>query len=274
MLPIRLAIALIFLGGLVLFTVQNLSPALSLVILGSSTLPLPLAIWIGGAIAAGAVTTVVLSALADLSRPARPSAPKRPRPAANRVDGFQTPWTPQPQTSPQAGATRLQDDWETRSTKDEWDDWEEPAPRSTNRPPVGYRSSQPDIRDRRDDDWADWGDYAETRRQDRSADRLDMPDSYTPRRTEFETKQEPVTRTQSGSVYSYSYNRPEEPADRADVPPRTSNEVYDADYRVLTPPYRPEPQPPVEDDWGFEEDELDRMEPDEPTERHDRRPGL
>ena len=120
---------------------------------------------------------------------------------------------------------------------------------------------------------------------------------YIPRRIDFEAKQEPVTRLQSGSVYSHSYtrtddpdDRTDEPRDRNDTPPRKPGDVYDAEYRVLTPPYHPNPEPPVDrtpvekvpesvnpfhlDDWDFEEDSLDSMEPDEPTERHDRRPLL
>ena len=350
--PIRLAIALILLGGLVLLTVQNLSPALPLVILGGSTQPLPLAVWIGGAIAAGALTTLALSALLSLARPVRRSAPKRAA-AASFGTGFRTPWTPQPSgTSAQPGSAQTgsaqsqsnrRDDWNAPPGKDEWDDWEEPAPSAEYR--ASQSAPQPEVRDRLDEDWADWNGYDEFQRSDsqrtssqrndprqdgsrqdnsRSSDRdrtppssaqIDPPEPYIPRRVDFEAKQEPVTRIQSGSVYSHSYNRSENPADRrsedsydrladrlidrsadrSDPPPRKPGEVYDAEYRVLTPPYRSNPEPtdqptsppiansapfdlPIdtlfEDDWDFEEDSLDSLEPDEPTERHDRRPSL
>jgi hypothetical protein len=336
--PIRLAIALILLGGLVLLTVQNLSPALPLVILGSTTQALPLAVWIGGAIAAGAATTLILSALSSFARPVRRSAPKRPATAGT---GFRTPWTPQtpgqaPRQAAQSGSARAgfgfastaqaksnrRDDWDAPPSKDEWDDWEEPAPSTESRAP----QPQPEIRDRLDEDWADWDGYGEFQRNDlrrdnsyrdssyrdssyrdnsyrddrsssdRGSDPIEPPEPYIPRRIDFEAKQEPVTRIQSGSVYSHSYNRAETPADRdADLSngDRNPGEVYDAEYRVLTPPYRANPEPPLgtpispptstpfdlpidtlfEDDWDFEEDSLDSLEPDEPTERHDRRPN-
>ena len=237
-----------------------------------------------------------------------------------------------------------------RRGKDEWDDWEEPAPSAEYR--ASQSPAQPEVRDRLDEDWADWDGYDEFQRSDsqrsdsqrsdsqrsdsqrtssqrndprygtdRRSDPVEPPEPYIPRRIDFETKQEPVTRIQSGSVYSHSYNRSENPTDRrtedsydrladrlidrpadrpanrSDTPPRKPGEVYDAEYRVLTPPYRSDPEPPTdqpigtpiapnsapfdlpidrlfEDDWDFEEDSLDSLEPDEPTERHDRRPLL
>ena len=301
--PIRLAIALILIGGLVLLTVQNLSPAMPLVVLGGSTLSLPLAVWIGGAIAAGAATTLVISALSSLARPVRRSAPKRPAAAVGGTS-FKAPWTPQPSgKSAQTGSAQTkpssrQDDWNAPQGKDEWDDWEEPAPPAAPST-TQSRAPQPEARDRLDEDWADWDGYDDYQRgsqrnepQRNEPQRNEPQTPYVPRRIDFETKQEPVTRIQSGSVYSHSYNRTDEPADRPDdlrdrndTPPRKPGEVYDAEYRVLTPPYHPNPEPPVEkapesvnpfdlDDWDFEEDSLDSMEPDEPTERHDRRPLL
>ena len=314
--PIRLAIALILLGGLLLLTVQNLSPALPLVILGGSTQALPLAVWIGGSIAAGAVTTLVLSALSSLARPVRRSAPKRPAAAAGTP--FRTPWTPQPSGTAPTQSSRRTDDWDAPPSKDEWDDWEESTPAAPAAAPSAAQSRAPqsEIRDRLDEDWSDWDGYDDYQRgsQRNEPQRNEPQAPYVPRRIDFEAKQEPVTRIQSGSVYSHSYNRaetpvdrrPEEsfdrtddPRDRSAPPPRKTGDVYDAEYRVLTPPYHPNHAPvdqipvdqipvdksPVDkspesvnpfnlDDWDFEEDSLDSMEPDEPTERHDRRPIL
>ena len=174
--PIRLAIALLLLGGLVLLTVQNLSPTLPLVILGGSTLSLPLAAWIGGAIAAGAATTLVLSALSSLARPVRRSAPKRPAASSAGIP-FQAPWTPQPSGkaaptgSAQTQSNSRKDDWDAPPAKDEWDDWEEPAPSAApSSAPSGvpsgaqYRAPQPEVRDRLDEDWADWDGYDDYQR--------------------------------------------------------------------------------------------------------------
>lgn len=63
----RLLLLLAIAGTMTLFTVQNLSPVLPLVFLGSPTLALPLSWWILGAIAAGALTTIAVTFLVGLS---------------------------------------------------------------------------------------------------------------------------------------------------------------------------------------------------------------
>lgn len=49
--------------ALVVFIAQNTAPALPLVFLGLQSQPLPLAVWLGGAIALGALTTLAIAAL-------------------------------------------------------------------------------------------------------------------------------------------------------------------------------------------------------------------
>ncbi|NJR40457.1 MAG: hypothetical protein HC781_18535 [Leptolyngbyaceae cyanobacterium CSU_1_4] len=74
-------------------------------------------------------------------------------------------------------------------------------------------------------------------------------------------RQAPVTQKQSGSLYSVSYEKAEADPQRSN--PQRSNEVYDADYRVIVPPFSPESAPapqPEEEDWGFDEDDI----PEEP----------
>ncbi len=67
----------------------------------------------------------------------------------------------------------------------------------------------------------------------------------------YEVNNEPKSSKRQGSVYSYNYREPESSG------VGKSESVYDADYRVLTPPYR-SPNPVQEDeDWGFDEDEDD-----------------
>jgi hypothetical protein len=78
---IRLALLLAILGGLTLFALQNSSPAVPLVILGVQTQAFPLAVWMVGAIAAGAFTTLVIAALFGLSNIA---STRTRRPAAQR----------------------------------------------------------------------------------------------------------------------------------------------------------------------------------------------
>lgn len=91
--------------------------------------------------------------------------------------------------------------------------------------------------------------------------------------TNYERSQEPTTTYRSGSVYSYGYRDPKNSGVG-----RTES-IYDAEYRVITPPYKgveptEEPEPAWdssqnmnskdgneiddEDDWGFDdEDDFD-----------------
>ncbi len=274
---IRIVPVLLILGGLVLFALQNMSPALPLVILGTATQPLPLALWIGGAIASGAATTLLISALSGLGRPARraPSRPAATRFSGNSGSAPRNPFarggnasskTSGSTSGSTSGATRLQDDWETRGQKEEWDDWKEPQTRSAPSnfvPPSGsfndpgFRNPQPEIRDRTDDDWRNWDGYEDSRRDGSNPP---DPEPRVPRRTDFEVKRNPATRYQSGSVYSYGYNQPKNPDFEDTDPRREAPErpgVYDAEYRVITPPYNPPEVASIpQDDWQAVEEEL------------------
>ena len=70
----------------------------------------------------------------------------------------------------------------------------------------------------------------------------------------YERQQEPKSSSQSGSVYSYSYREPKNTA------VGKTESVYDADYRVIIPPYQPPTNNPPDDDdddWGFDDDSED-----------------
>lgn len=87
---------------------------------------------------------------------------------------------------------------------------------------------------------------------------------YVPQNTTYERPQVPTSSSKSGSTYSYSYQSPK----NSSVGKRES--VYDAEYRIITPPYQT-PEPTVtendadwesqnnnddeEEDWGFDDDE-------------------
>ena len=68
-------------------------------------------------------------------------------------------------------------------------------------------------------------------------------------RSNYEVKQEPKTGSQSGSVYSYGYR------EQSNSGVGKADAVYDANYRVITPPYQKPVEPEEDDDWGFEDDE-------------------
>ena len=308
---LRLVLLLLGMAAVAVLLLSNLVPV-PLVILGIQFQALPLGVWIIGSIAAGALTTLLISGLFGFARLTAPSRPRSSqRFTANRNSNSpRTPWTSwtQRQASSSSSSSKTyaarSDDWETNpSAKEEWDDWEEGtsadrAYQASQYQPPQYREpqyqssryqSQENIRDTSDDDWANWEGYEgynNLRRPEREDfeedDRLsDAPRQ--PRRTDFEVKQEPETRQQSGSIYSYSYRKSteaEEPPVSNTPPVAKPGEVYDAEYRVITPPYRPDsvdtsppyysdPTPPPstaasdserasaiddDEDWGLDDD--------------------
>jgi len=221
---IRIALLFLVIGGLVLFSFSNLSPVLPLVFLGMKTPVLPLAAWIGIAIASGAITSFFLQFLSYMHwgystqrREERDDVPPRSR--SFRRESPEAP-APEPQTRyapppPETPKNREGSDWEERVDED-WDIDEEPAA------PTSYQ-------------------------QDFDRDRS----TGTPRtdRTTYEVKQEPKAGSQTGSVYSYSYR------EQSESGVGRTEAVYDANYRVITPPYQKAPEPEEDDDWGFEDDE-------------------
>lgn len=70
------------------------------------------------------------------------------------------------------------------------------------------------------------------------------------RSTSFEVQQDPKTVSRSGSVYSYTYREPRTP--KREIEDKTDR-VYDADYRVITPPYQETSKPRTDseddEDW-------------------------
>jgi uncharacterized integral membrane protein len=254
---VRLVLLLLVIVGLAALTLQNLTPV-AIVVLGAKTQALPLSVWVLSAIGVGGLTTLVLSGFSFLSknaavrRVAQRSEPARPWSAASRSS--------EPTSRTGFSASRRSDDWEA-APSDTWDDWEPPQPRQ--RP--GAKQAQTEIRDQADD-WQDWQGYEDAPRRRDS----------TPRQTDFEVRRPPASTQQSGSVYSYSYREPQdaprsstpERSDRSDRerpmnPGNKTNEVYDAEYRVLIPPYSAAPAPSTpstpppssapassDDDWG------------------------
>ncbi|NET52335.1 MAG: hypothetical protein F6K09_27695 [Merismopedia sp. SIO2A8] len=193
--------------------------------------PLPLAVWIGGAISLGVITSFCLQLLSYLpkgysTRNRRVVGAATPRHRSFRREKPQTdsyqrdiPYTP---PSPQQPAKGAASDWE-ESVSQYWE-FEEQAQMPN--------SQQPDMN----------GSYS--------------GETYSNTSTNYEVKQEPKTSSQNGSVYSYSYRDTEKSGvGKAD-------EIYDANYRVITPPYKPVAQTSDntqtsdnDDDWGFEDDE-------------------
>ncbi|WP_341527493.1 LapA family protein [Nostoc sp. UHCC 0302] len=218
---IRLILLVAVLGGLTLLLVQNWSPALSLVFLGMRTQPLPLAIWILFSIATGAFTSIAITILFKLSNYFTPGQRQAPAKSTTSRRGKATPreeFTP-PSANPPPSASKRE-----YTTSDEFDDWEN---NSSN------------------DDW----------NFDEKSEEASTPSPQTQQFKDsksYERQSEPKSSSQSGSVYSYSYREPKNTA--AGKP----ESVYDADYRVIIPPYQSPTTNQVEnddDDWEFLDDD-------------------
>jgi len=272
---------ILLIGGGAIFAIQNLAP-LPLVILGISTPPLPLAFWVLGSVVAGAMTTLITATLFKIALPTASPRPRssssgqapQPRPTTSR-------FSPNPTTAPKGGASWQPEipknspsssrppmatnggDWEPQRSLDDWEDWEgykepdrppvtkQPSPPPTrpisyNQEPVEeyYQTYAPPVGDE-PEVWDDW----EDEEGDRPGRQPLEEEPDVPHRTDFEVRQEPKVRYQSGSLYSYSYR----PGQEAPPPnPVNSENVYDAEYRVLTPPYRPDSEveeSPEEEGW-------------------------
>lgn len=226
---IRLTLLIAIMGGLTLLLVQNWSPVLSLVFLGMRSQPLPLALWILFSLVAGAGTSLFISNLSLLA--SFLASPPVPRPTTTTAS--RTKANSQKETStrynPQTPKTTAEAASQQRFDED-FDDWENNSA---------------------DDDW--------------DFDQQPTPPPASSSRTEsvreaksYERPQQPQSGSRSGSTYSYSYREPKNTA------VGKTESVYDADYRVIIPPY----QPPVnntkneeDDDWSFFEDDEEDNQP-------------
>lgn len=269
---IRLVLLLAVLGGLTLFALQNWSPVVPLVILGVQTQAFPLAVWMVGAIAAGAFTTLVIAALFGLSNTFASTRTRRPvdKGEASRFsnsDSTSASWNQgwsEPQDSSYAAAAATAATAPSPNTTTSYTKAEPPKPKSN----FDFRNDWENV-GAPVEEWEDWQDYEEpvdtapaqaspqasssyassssynsqTYIQEPEEEREEWEDweeepdvppqtPVQPPRTDYEVQRDPKTSYQSGSVYSYSYREP------SDSGVGKTESVYDADYRVIIPPAR------------------------------------
>lgn len=231
----RLFLLVTILGGLTLLLVQNWSPVLPLVFLGMQTQSLPLAMWILFSITAGAATSVLISSLFQISnyftapkRQARsPSPPPRTSPSNNRPSGEEFTYRP-PREEPKYTYTTPSASASKTSEDTYVDDWETEG----------------------SDDW----DFVEKPKEaPRPPQNTQFQDSNV-----YERQEKSTSNYQSDSSYSYNYREPKNSG------VGKTESVYDADYRVIIPPYQPsaetqinEPEQADEDDWSFLDEDND-----------------
>ncbi len=266
-----------------MFALQNLEPALSLVFLGVRSPALPLSIWVLLSIAAGVVTSLLISGLLSFSNYLSQSRNRTGRiPPDAFPDERRTPYTPpsgsrKPEIDPDRN-------WENRQTQ--------PASgyRTEYGTPTGYdtrtfqqepppsnspNAKQPIDSIDEEDDWVsdgsknryplgdeDWGDEREI------PVRPTANDSAVTNQKDYEAKQQPKSQSWSGSVYSFGFRDPS----KSGVGQTES--VYDAEYRVLVPPAGAIPQTGKQEipnnsseddeDWGLDDDD-DILDGDSPS---------
>lgn len=234
---IRLILLLVVLGFLTLLLLQNWSPVLPLVFLGTQTQPLPLAIWILIGVAAGGLTSLFISGCFGLSNYFASSKPRKHRPTV--------------ETPPPRREQRSRD--YTAASHSSAENTSYTATSTTSSPPKTNSPPNDDVNDwesDRSDDWDFEADEQNIQDTPKSGTQDTVRDN-----TNYEVNTEPKNSSRSGSVYSYSYREPKNSAVG-----RTES-VYDADYRVLTPPFRQNTSEDDED-WGFEDDD-DWLDEDE-----------
>lgn len=141
----------LFIALLAIVVLQNLSPSVALTFLGMQTVALPLAVWLVGAVLAGAITTVLVATLIRFLAKGRSPRRMARRPSRRKPSGQGEPWTPPPWTGgwtkpldpepvDRAGGTSrpsesawaaAEDDWENPRPANEWDDWDDAPPRAS-----------------------------------------------------------------------------------------------------------------------------------------------
>ena len=132
-------------------------------------------------------------------------------------------FTPPPRPQPSSNTYSKQPTQESSNSADDW------------------------LEDSRDDQ--DW-------QYEKNTQNLDNTDSYPQDSRSYEVNNEPKSSKRQGSVYSYSYREPKTSE------ARKTDSVYDADYRVLQPPYKsPDPVRDDDDDWGLDDEQDDLRSP-------------
>ncbi|MDJ0674413.1 MAG: LapA family protein [Calothrix sp. MO_167.B42] len=216
--------------------VQNWSPVLSLVFLGMKTRPLPLAIWIVLSISTGALTSWLIATLHQLPNYLGSQTQPSPSPGSYRAPRVQHTRQEAKFNTANIPKTSKKQDSKTQVIEDDWDtgiseDWG--FDESTDNQSTQRDQNQPEKEPR---------DYERPQKSSKSANS-----------------------NQSDSVYSYSSREPK------NTGVGKTESIYDADYRVIIPPYQPSPknQQIDDDDWDFldEDGEEDDFDDDKPSRR-------
>lgn len=273
----NLVIFLIAVATLALLVAQNLSPSLSLVFLGTQSPAFPLSFWIVAAIAVGVILSLLVWGLFQLSgrgASVYSPPPRSSKPPVQPTAGFAGEPTPSYSSSgyssPSAGASASYSEPEpsystaskTASTSDDWETEVKPIRQSWDEEDWGLDEGEESAYSTPSQTaWKQQEEPFETEpesepeseaSQETSSER---PEPEYSRRDRYEVEQKPQRESWSGSVYSYGYRG------GGDTGVGKSESVYDADYRIITPPPpTTEIQDGEEEDWELQESENDTEE--------------
>lgn len=206
---VLLIVLIAVIGSLALFAWQNWSPSLQLTFLGLKSRPLPISIWILGALIAGVVTYLFIYGLFELSNYLFKQNLQSPRATSQTLQHqaqsgeSRDRYSQSEEISNSQSSFNLKKDSELREEDENIDDWKQETPIISN----SWDSSR------------------------KEQDIEDTQKSVSQDSTEknYEVEQEPKTESCSGSVYSYGYREP------SGSGVAQTESVYDADYRVITP---------------------------------------
>ena len=245
---VQLITAFLIVVVLVILVLQNLSPVLGLVVLGRPTIELPLAVWLLVAIALGAFLALIIYRLVPQKRAYRPMGERLsdppPEPTNRFVDAPSDRFTNAAPSA--AGSTTREDsnpydsDWENFKAPEQWEDWgqQRSADYSGQEMPRTGDTVGDAVRDI-ESGWEDDG-YDTSGRF--AARQETGPDIGWHERGDYRDPQadRPASRTyEEGWLYgsdaaeeSAATPEPGEPQ-----PEDPDEDVYDANYRVIIPPY-------------------------------------
>ena len=228
---VLLIVLIAVIGSLALFAWQNWSPSLQLTFLGLKSRPLPISIWIIGALIAGVVTYLFIYGLFELSNYLFKQNLQSPRATSQTLQHqaqsgeSRDRYSQSEEISNSQSSFNLKKDSELREEDENIDDWKQETPIISN----SWDSSR------------------------KEQDIEDTQKSVSQDSTEknYEVEQEPKTESCSGSVYSYGYRSP------SGSGIAQTESVYDADYRVITP------QPPQDQSTPTRQKEDEELFPKE-----------
>lgn len=201
---------------------QNLSPSLSIAFLALKSPSLPWGFWLLLSLLIGVSISLISTVLLSLLLPLRKGK------IFPKVSVKNSP--PFPADSPH-----------------------DTSPKTVQKKDISPPSDSPRPHPQEEDDWGE-NDWVSEEWEETLTPPSPSP-SPSPSSQDYEVKKEPKTQSWSGSTYSFGYKDKE--IQNSGVGKTES--VYDADYRVIIPPFR---QPPIHDDedWGLAENDQESDE--------------